>query len=120
MLLVALAPLAGVQMARQHITVDFIGGSLPKIVREIIANLIGPLMGLVFCGAIVYTSWNEAMYALQVKQQTIAAASIPTFPFKILVPIFAGLICLVLIVQIIGYLVVLTGMVKSKQAEVSE
>lgn len=104
MLIVALIPLAGVQMMRQHITVDFLGEHFPKVVREVIKEILGPLMGLVFCAAIVYTSWNEAMYSLQVSQHTIAAASIPTFPFKILVPIFSGLICLVLLAQILDFL----------------
>jgi TRAP-type mannitol/chloroaromatic compound transport system permease small subunit len=104
MLLIGIIPLAGVQILRQHISVDFMGGRFPKKVREIIVYLVGPLMGLVFCIALVYTSWNEAMYALHAKQHTIAVASIHTFPFKILVPIFAGLLCLVLIAQIVGYL----------------
>ena len=104
MLLVAVLPLAGVQRMRQHITVDFLGGYFPKVVQAIIKEILGPLMGLVFCGAIVYTSWNEAAYAWQVGQHTLAAATIPTFPFKILVPIFAGLVCLVLIAQILGFL----------------
>jgi TRAP-type mannitol/chloroaromatic compound transport system permease small subunit len=104
MLLVGIAPLAGVQILRQHISVDFMGGLFPKKVREIIVYLVGPFMGLIFCIALVYTSWNEAMYALHAKQHTIAVAAIYTFPFKILVPIFAGILCLVLIAQIVGYL----------------
>ena len=104
MLIIGIAPLAGVQMLRQHITVDFMGGRFPKMVQEVIAYIVGPSMGLVFSGALVYTSWNEAMYALQMKQHTMAVASIYTFPFKILVPIFAGLLCLVLVAQIVSYL----------------
>lgn len=109
MLLVGIAPLAGVQMLRQHISVDFMGGLFPKKVREIIVYLVGPFMGLVFCIALVYTSWNEAMYALHAKQHTIAVASIYTFPFKILVPILAALLCLVLIAQIVGYIASFRG-----------
>jgi len=119
MLLTALMPLAGVQMMRQHITVDFLGGKFPKVVQEIIKEVLGPLMGLTFCGAIVYTSWKEAMYSLQVSQHTIAAASIPTFPFKILVPIFSGLICLVLVAQILAFLFSFKGRAKAKEASVS-
>jgi TRAP-type C4-dicarboxylate transport system permease small subunit len=104
MLILALMPLAGVQMMKQHITVDFLGSYFPKVVQEIIKNILGPLMGLVFCAAISYTSWNEAMYSFQVSQHTIAAASIPTFPFKILVPVFSSLICLVLVAQIVEFL----------------
>jgi TRAP-type mannitol/chloroaromatic compound transport system permease small subunit len=114
MLIVAIIPLAGVQMMRQNITVDFLGEHFPKVVREIIKEILGPFMGLVFCAAIVYTSWNEAMYSLQVGQHTIAAASIPTFPFKILVPIFSGLICLVLLAQILGFLFSHRGRLKSE------
>jgi TRAP-type mannitol/chloroaromatic compound transport system permease small subunit len=115
MLIVGIVPLAGVQMLRQHITVDFMVGRFPKIVREIIVYILGPLMGLTFSCALVYTSWNEAMYALQMKQHTAAIATLYTFPFKILVPIFAGLLCIVLITQIVRYLASLRRGTKAQQ-----
>ncbi len=119
MLILALMPLAGVQMARQHITVDFLGGHFPKSVQTFIKEILSPLMGLVFCAAIAYTGWNEAMYSLQVSQHTIAAATIPTFPFKILVPIFSSLICVVLLAQILGFLFSYRGRAKVKESSVS-
>jgi TRAP-type mannitol/chloroaromatic compound transport system permease small subunit len=115
MLIIGVAPLAGVQMLRQHISVDFMIGRFPKIVRELIVYIFGPLMGLVFSSALVYTSWNEAMYALRMKQHTAAVATLYTFPFKLLVPIFAGLLCLVLIAQIISYLASFRRGLKARQ-----
>jgi TRAP-type mannitol/chloroaromatic compound transport system permease small subunit len=115
MLIIGIAPLAGVQMLRQHISVDFMVGRFPKIVREFIVYVLGPLMGLVFCIALVYTSWNEAMYALQMKQHLAAVTSVYTFPFKLLVPIFAGLLCLVLIAQIVNYLASFRRGLKAQQ-----
>jgi TRAP-type mannitol/chloroaromatic compound transport system permease small subunit len=96
--------LAGVQTLRKHITVDFVGQYFPKALREIISNIAGPIFGLVFCIPLTYTSWNEALYALHSNQSTIAAASIPTFPFKIAIPILAGLFTIVLITQLWLYL----------------
>ena len=100
MLLCVVFSLAGVQTLKQHITVDFIGQFFPKKVQEIISNIAGPIFGLVFLIALTYTSWDEAIYALHANQHTIIAATIPTFPFKIVIPIFTGLFALVIIGQL--------------------
>ena len=100
MLLCVVFSLAGVQTLKQHITVDFLGQFFPKKVREIISNIAGPIFGLVFLIALTYTSWNEAIYALHANQHTIIAATIPTFPFKMVIPIFTGLFALVIIGQL--------------------
>jgi TRAP-type mannitol/chloroaromatic compound transport system permease small subunit len=100
MLFCVVLSLAGVQTLKQHITVDFIGQFFPKKVQEIISDIAGPIFGLVFLIALTYTSWNEAMYALHANQHTIVAATIPTFPFKVVIPIFTGLFTLVIIGQL--------------------
>lgn len=96
--------MAGVQTLKQHITVDFIGRFFPKALKEIISNLIGPVFGLVFLIALTYTSWNEGLYASRSNQHTIVAASIPTYPFKIAIPIFTGIFALVIIGQLWIYI----------------
>ncbi len=96
--------LAGVQALKQHITVDFVGQFFPKTLRVIISDLIGPVFGLVFLIALTYTSWTEGLYALHSKQHTIIAASIPTYPFKIAIPVFTGIFTLVIIGQLWVYI----------------
>lgn len=96
--------LAGVQTLKQHITVDFVGQFFPKSLREVISELIGPVFGLVFLIALTYTSWTEGLYALRSNQHTIIAASIPTYPFKIAIPIFTSIFILVIIGQLWVYI----------------
>jgi len=96
--------LAGVQTLRKQITVDFLGQYFPKALREIISNIAGPVFGLVFCIPLAYTSWNEALYAFRSNQHTIVAVAMPTFPFKIAIPILVVLLTLVLIAQLWLYL----------------
>ena len=109
MLFCVVFSLAGVQTLKQHITVDFIGQFFPKKTQEIISNIAGPIFGLVFLITLTYTSWNEAIYALNANQHTIIAANIPTFPFKIVIPIFTGLFTLVIIGQLWLYFASLIG-----------
>jgi TRAP-type C4-dicarboxylate transport system permease small subunit len=105
MLLAAVMSLSGVQTLRQHISVDFITNRLPAAAQEFIKNIFGPLLGVVFSGLIVYSSWNEAMFALHANEKTITGLKILTFPYKLAIPIFVGLLTLVLIVQITRYII---------------
>src|SRR5512136_1857486 len=50
--------LAYIQWTKQNITVDYFSHRLPRLGREILANVIGPIMGLIFCITIVWKSWD--------------------------------------------------------------
>jgi len=79
----------------------------PKSVRGILQNIVTPIVGLVFCGVLTWKTWEDAWLALQNWQVTRGTLIIPTFPIKMTVTIGAGLLCLVLIAQMLRYLALL-------------
>lgn len=74
----------------------------PKAVKEILLNIVGPIIGLGFCIPVVWKSIDQAQFALQTGQVT-TAVGLPAFAVKVTIPIGVGLLCLVLIAQILRY-----------------
>ena len=72
-------------------------------IRKFFIEVVGPLLGLVLCVPLLWKNWENAMFALKTGQRTITINPIPTFPMHIAIPIFTGLLCLVLIAQILRY-----------------
>ncbi len=107
--------LANIQWKKQNITVDFFSQRLPRIGREILANIIGPILGLIFCVTIVWKSWDNAWFAFKTNQETLTTLTIPTYPLQMAIPVTVGLLCLVLVVQMLSYLVTLGNRSEAKK-----
>jgi TRAP-type mannitol/chloroaromatic compound transport system permease small subunit len=103
--------IAHIQRLRRHITVDYLSRHLPRVARDIVLNVAGPIFGLVFCAVIIWKSWLDGWFAFQSGQVVQHVSQIPTYPLKLAVPVGAGLLCLVLIAQILRYLASLGGKV---------
>ena len=101
--------LAHTQRLGRHLRIDLLDRYFPELVRGILLNIVGPIVGLVFCGVLTWKTWGDAWLALQNWQVTRGTLIIPTFPIKMTVPIGAGLLCLILIAQILRYLASLRG-----------
>ena len=99
----AIFAIAHIQRLGKNITVDYLSQRLPQRVRGFIVNVIGPLLGLVFCVPLVWKSWENAWFAMETGQRTLTMLRIPTFPMQMAVPVCAGLLCLVLIAQMLRY-----------------
>ena len=68
-------------------------------------NVVGPLLGLVFCSVLTWEGWTVAMYSLEIGERSMSVWAVPLFPVKILIPAGYGLLCLVLVLKIIrGFL----------------
>lgn len=101
--------LAHTQRLGRHLRIDLMDRYFPESVRGILQNIVGPIVGLVFCGVLTWKTWENAWLALQNWQVTRGTLIIPTFPIKMTVSIGAGLLCLVLIAQILRYIASLRG-----------
>lgn len=101
--------LAHTQRLGRNIRIDLLDRYLPEVVRGILLNIVGPILGLVFAIVLTWKTWDDAWFALQNWQVTRGTLIIPTFPIKVTAPIGAGLLCLVLIAQILRYLASLRG-----------
>jgi TRAP-type C4-dicarboxylate transport system permease small subunit len=84
----------------RHIRVDIIPTHLPQRAQDILLNIVGPIIGLVFCVVLVWKGWTDAWYALQIGQKSSSAWAAPLFPTKIIIPIGYGLLCLVLVARL--------------------
>jgi TRAP-type C4-dicarboxylate transport system permease small subunit len=95
--------IAHTQRLGRHLRIDILDRYLSETVRGIILNIVGPIVGLIFCIPLVWKTWEQAWFALQ-SGQTTGTTGIPTFPMMVAIPVGVGLLCLVLIAQILRYL----------------
>jgi TRAP-type C4-dicarboxylate transport system permease small subunit len=100
--------IAHTQRLGRHLRIDILDRFFSETVRGIIVNVAGPIVGLVFLVPLVWKTWEKAWLALQSGQVT-STTGIPTFPMMVAIPVGAGLLCLVLIAQILRYLASLRG-----------
>jgi len=84
-----------------HLRVDFFVALLPEKIKNFILNVIGPLLGLVFCVVLTYEGWIVSMYSLEIGEKSMSVWAVPLFPVKIVIPIGYGLLCIVLLLKII-------------------
>lgn len=100
---------AHIERLKKNITVDYLSQYIPRKVREPLLKVGGPLLGLIFCVTLTLRSWDNAWFALQGGQKTITLLVIPTFPLQMAIPFCTGLLCLVLIVDMVRYFASLKG-----------
>jgi len=70
-------------------------------VRNIISNIISPLLGITFFGIITWFSFGDALRALEIGQVSRSSWPVPLFPIKIFIPIGYGFLCLVLLNRLV-------------------
>lgn len=95
--------IAHTQRLGRHLRIDILDRYFPEAVRGVLLNIVGPIVGLIFCIPLVWKTWEKAWFALQSGQAT-GITGIPTFPMMVAIPVGVGLLCLVLIAQILRYL----------------
>jgi len=103
MLACVIFAIAYTQRIGRHLRIDLLDRTLPETLRLILLNVIGPAIGLIFCSVLTWQTWETAWSAQQTEEVTRGTWVIPTFPIRILVPIGAGLLCLILLAQILRY-----------------
>ena len=99
--------LAYIQKQGRNLRVDFLANFFPRKVQFAVINVFVPFIALFYLVLLVRESWGDAMYSLSIAERTYSAWAPPVGPMKLLVPIGAGLLCIVLLAQLINGLVVL-------------
>lgn len=94
-------PLATVQRQGRNIRVDFLANYFPTGVQNILLNILGPVLALFYVTIGTWQYWENAMYAFQMNETSQQVLQVPLFPVKIVIPICWGLLCFVLIAQLI-------------------
>jgi TRAP-type mannitol/chloroaromatic compound transport system permease small subunit len=93
--------LAAVERQDRFLRFDLLLTRFSKNVRNMVSNIISPVMGLTFFGIITWVSFGDALRALEIGQVSRSAWPVPLFPVKIFVPICYGFFCLVLLYRLI-------------------
>jgi TRAP-type C4-dicarboxylate transport system permease small subunit len=92
--------IAHIQRLGRHLRVDFVASRLPEGVQAILLDIVCPILALFYVGILTWQSWADAWYSLQIGEVSTSVWRIPLFPVKLVVPIGAGLLCLVLVAQL--------------------
>jgi TRAP-type C4-dicarboxylate transport system permease small subunit len=70
-------------------------------IRNIISNILGPILGITFFGIITWISFDDSLRALQIDQHSLSSWPVPLFPIKILIPVGYGFLCLILLIRLV-------------------
>jgi TRAP-type C4-dicarboxylate transport system permease small subunit len=92
--------IAGVQIYGRHLRVDFVASRFPQSVQAFILDIFIPLLALFYVALITWQGWGIAWYSLIVHETSQSAWREPWWPTKMVIPIGAGLLCLVLLAQL--------------------
>jgi len=96
-----------IQRQGRNLRVDFISNRFSPQIQGVLLNILVPLIALFYLVLLVWKSWGDAWYSLSIGDRTYSAWGPPVGPMKLFVPIGAGLLCLVLIAQLIHGLLAL-------------
>jgi len=101
MLVTAIFCLAYTQRLGRHLRIDLMDRYLQKGVRGIVRDIVATAMGLFFSVILLWQTWTQAWWSLQSWEVTTGILAIPAFPMRIAISVGVGLLCLVLIAQIL-------------------
>jgi TRAP-type C4-dicarboxylate transport system permease small subunit len=88
-----------IQRVERNIRVDFIVNRLPAGAQVVMLEIVFPLLALFYIVPLTWKSWENSWYALQVGERSYSSWAPLVGPIKVMVPICAGLLCLVLLAQ---------------------
>ena len=97
--------LAYIQRQGRNLRVDFVANFFPLKVQGIMLNIVVPLIALFYVVLFARESLGDALYSLSIGERTYTAWALPKGPMKLLIPIGAGLLGIVLVAQLIRGLV---------------
>jgi TRAP-type C4-dicarboxylate transport system permease small subunit len=89
-----------IQRVERNIRVDFIVNRLPAGVQAVLGYIVFPLLALFYIVPLTWKSWENSWYALQVGERSYSSWAPLVGPIKVMVPICAALLSLVLIAQL--------------------
>jgi TRAP-type mannitol/chloroaromatic compound transport system permease small subunit len=91
--------IAGVQLYRRQLRVDFVSNHFSEGVQDFLINVIGTLMGISVIVLLIWKSWDAAWYSFSIGETSQSVMREPLGPIKMIVPIGAFLLLLVLLSQ---------------------
>jgi TRAP-type C4-dicarboxylate transport system permease small subunit len=93
--------IAAVERQNRFLRCDLLLERFPEKMRNLVLNIISPIMGITFFGIITWFSFGDALHALDIGQVSRSSWPVPLFPIKIIIPIGYGFLCLVLLIRLV-------------------
>jgi TRAP-type C4-dicarboxylate transport system permease small subunit len=90
-----------IQRQGRNLRVDFMSNRFSPKVQGALLNIFTPLIALFYLLLLAWKAWEDAWYSLGIAERTYSAWAPPVGPMKLVVPVGVGLLCMVLIAQLI-------------------
>jgi TRAP-type mannitol/chloroaromatic compound transport system permease small subunit len=92
---------AAVERQNRLLRCDIFLDLFAPVVRNVISNIVSPIMGITFFGIITWITFGDALRALEIGQVSRSAWPVPLFPVKLFIPIGYGFLCLTLFYRLV-------------------
>jgi TRAP-type C4-dicarboxylate transport system permease small subunit len=96
-----------IQRQGRNLRCDFVSNRFSPKVQGVLLTILVPLLALFYLVPLVWNSWADASYSLSIGDRTYSAWGPPVGQMKLFVPFGVGLVCLVLIAELIHGLIAL-------------
>lgn len=93
-------PLMYVQMRREHVFVSVVTQALPVRIQALL-DAIAALMGVALFGLMTWLALDKAWEAWTIGEYRVAVIPVPIWPFRWLIPLGTGLLCLQLVLTVL-------------------
>jgi len=93
--------IAAVERQNRFLRCDLLLERVPENVRNLISNIISPILGITFFGIITWISFGDTLRALEIGQHSLSTWPVPLFPVKLFIPIGYGFLCFILVIRFI-------------------
>ena len=92
--------IAAVEMQDRFLRCDLLLERFPANIRNIVSNILSPILGITFFGIITWISFSDTLRAFEINQHSQSAWPIPLFPIKLMIPVGYGFLCIVLLIRL--------------------
>ena len=93
--------MAAVERQDRFLRCDLLLERVPENVRNIISNIISPILGITFFSITTWITFGDALRALEIGQHSLSTWPVPLFPVKLLIPIGYGFLCFILVIRLV-------------------
>jgi TRAP-type C4-dicarboxylate transport system permease small subunit len=93
--------IAAVERQDRFLRCDLLLERFPENIRNIISNIISPILGVTFFGIITWICFGDTLRAFEINQHSLSSWPVPLFPIKLMIPIGYGFLCLILVIRLI-------------------
>lgn len=101
LLLCFVLAVATVEIQDRFLRCDLLIERFPANVRNIISNILSPVLGITFFGIITWMGFSDTLRAYRINQHSQSAWPIPLFPVKLMIPVGYGLLCFVMLIRLV-------------------